>query len=84
MIKNGLNIVVFRELLGDIYFGEHYLGEKNGIRFASDVATYDEEQIKSIAHQAFKTALARNKTLYLCVDKANVLATSKIMASNCS
>ncbi|MCC2625879.1 MAG: leuB [Burkholderiales bacterium] len=77
LVKNGLNIVVFRELLGDIYFGEHYLGERNSLRFASDVAEYNEEQIKSIAHLAFKTALTRNKNL-VSVDKANVLATSKL------
>jgi len=77
LVKNGLNIVVFRELLGDIYFGEHYLGEKDGMRFASDIAEYNEEQIKSITHQAFKTALTRSKNL-VSVDKANVLATSKL------
>jgi 3-isopropylmalate dehydrogenase len=77
LVKNGLNIVIFRELLGDIYFGEHYLGEKNGMRFASDVAEYNEEQIKSIAHMAFKTAQSRKKSL-VSVDKANVLSTSKL------
>ncbi len=77
LIKNGLNIVVFRELLGDIYFGEHYLGKKDGMRYASDIAEYNEEQIKSIAHLAFKTAMSRNKNL-VSVDKANVLATSKL------
>lgn len=77
LIRNGLNIVVFRELIGDIYFGEHYLGEKNGLRFASDIAEYDENQIKSIAHHAFKIASGRTKNL-VSVDKANVLATSKL------
>lgn len=77
LIKNGLNIVVFRELIGDIYFGEHYLGEKNGQRFASDIAEYTEDQIKSIAHHAFKIARTRGKNL-VSVDKANVLATSKL------
>ncbi len=77
LIKNGLNVIIFRELLGDIYFGEHHLGEKNGIRCAFDIAEYNEEQIKSIAHMAFKTALTRNKNL-VSVDKANVLATSKL------
>lgn len=77
LIKNGLNIVVFRELIGDIYFGEHYLGEKNGMRFASDIAEYNEDQIRSIAHHAFKIASTRSKNL-VSVDKANVLATSKL------
>lgn len=77
LVKNGLNIVIFRELIGDIYFGEHYQGEKNGKRFASDIAEYNEEQIESIAHHAFKIAKTRNKKL-VSVDKANVLATSKL------
>ena len=77
LIKNGLNIIIFRELIGDIYFGEHYLGERDGKRFASDIAQYDEEQIKSIANHAFKIAQNRGKNL-VSVDKANVLATSKL------
>lgn len=77
LLANGLDIVIFRELLGDIYFGEHYLGEKNGKRYARDVAEYNEEQIKSIAEHAFKVALMRGKKL-VSVDKANVLATSKL------
>lgn len=77
LLPNGLDIVIFRELLGDIYFGEHYIGEKNGLRFASDVAEYDENQIKSIAYAAFKVARLRKKKL-ISVDKANVMATSKL------
>lgn len=76
-LSNGLDIVIFRELLGDIYFGEHYLGEKNGLRYASDIAQYDESQIKSVAHYAFRVAQTRGKNL-ISVDKANVLATSKL------
>ncbi|MFN8769664.1 MAG: 3-isopropylmalate dehydrogenase [Neisseriaceae bacterium] len=77
LIKDGLDVVVFRELLGDIYFGEHYLGEKDGKKYASDLATYDEDQIKSIAHHAFKLAKAHAKNI-VSVDKANVLSTSKL------
>lgn len=77
LVKNGLNIIIFRELLGDIYFGEHYLGHQNGLRFASDLAEYNEEQISSIAHKAFATARLRNNQL-ISVDKANVLSTSKL------
>jgi 3-isopropylmalate dehydrogenase len=77
LLEGGLDIVIFRELLGDIYFGEHSLGEKNGLRYAKDVATYDEEQIRSIAVYAFGIARSRNKNL-VSVDKANVLATSKL------
>lgn len=77
LLTNGLDIVVFRELLGDIYFGEHYLGEQNGIRYARDVAEYNEDQIRSIAIHAFNVARIRKKKL-VSVDKANVLATSKL------
>jgi 3-isopropylmalate dehydrogenase len=77
LLKDGLDIVIFRELLGDIYFGEHYLGEKNNKRHATDLAEYNENQISSIANHAFKVAMLRGKKL-VSVDKANVLATSKL------
>lgn len=77
LIPNGLDIIIFRELLGDIYFGEHFLGERNGLRYAHDIAQYDENQISSIAHYAFKVAQLRKKQV-VSVDKANVLATSKL------
>ncbi len=77
LIPNGLDIVILRELLGDIYFGEHYLGNKNGSRYASDIAEYTEEQILSIARYAFDVARLRTKKV-VSVDKANVMATSKL------
>jgi 3-isopropylmalate dehydrogenase len=77
LLKDGLDVVVFRELIADIYFGEHTLGEENNLRFGFDTARYDENQIKSIAVAAFKAAMTRNKKL-ISVDKANVLATSKL------
>ncbi|MBL4659247.1 MAG: 3-isopropylmalate dehydrogenase [Alcanivoracaceae bacterium] len=77
IIKQGVDIMIIRELLGDIYFGEHKQFTENGIRVATDVARYDEKQIKIAMHQGFKTAMARNKKL-TSVDKANVLDTSKL------
>lgn len=77
LLNAGLEIVIFRELLGDIYFGEHFIGEKNNLRYARDIAEYDENQIRSISHHAFKVAHLRNKNL-VSVDKSNVLATSKL------
>lgn len=76
-IQKGLNILIVRELIGDIYFGEHKQWSENDIRFASDVAEYNEEQIRSISHVAFKQAQNRRKKL-CSVDKANVLETSKL------
>lgn len=77
LLKEGLDIVIFRELLGDVYFGEHYLGEKNNERYASDIGEYTESQIRNIAIKAFEIAMLRGKKL-VSVDKANVLATSKL------
>jgi 3-isopropylmalate dehydrogenase len=76
-IKNGIDFVIFRELTGGIYFGEHkqYLVDEE--RFASDECVYSEGQIKEIAHAAFKAAQSRNKRV-CSVDKANVLASSKL------
>ncbi len=77
LIEQGVDIMIIRELLGDIYFGEHKQFIENGLRVATDVARYDEDQIKIAIHQGFKTAMARNNKL-VSVDKANVLDTSKL------
>jgi 3-isopropylmalate dehydrogenase len=77
LVKQGLDIIIFRELLGDIYFGKHVLELETTPKTASDMAIYDENQIASIAHFAFKTARLRKKKL-ISVDKANVLSTSKL------
>lgn len=76
-IEQGIDILFIRELLGDIYFGEKKQFVENGIRVATDVARYDENQIASVAKQAFKAALLRNKKV-TSIDKANVLASSKL------
>tara|TARA_R110000868_G_scaffold144960_4_gene364533 strand:- start:51812 stop:52909 length:1098 start_codon:yes stop_codon:yes gene_type:complete len=72
-----INFIIFRELTGGIYFGEHKQFLINGQRFASDESVYDEAKIKQIAHAAFKTAVTRRRKI-CSVDKANVLATSKL------
>ncbi|KAB8033171.1 3-isopropylmalate dehydrogenase [Fluviispira multicolorata] len=77
IIKNGIDIVIVRELLGDIYFGEHRTYIENQLRKAIDTAEYDEKQIEIVAHQSFKLALMR-KNKVTSVDKANVLDTSKL------
>lgn len=75
--KNNIDFIVLRELLGDIYFGEHRREIKNNKRVASDVAEYNEDQIAAIAHRGFQFARARHKKV-TSVDKANVLETSKL------
>jgi 3-isopropylmalate dehydrogenase len=77
LLKDGLDVVIFRELIGDVYFGEHTLGEKDGERYAFDTGTYTESQIRSIAEYAFNVARTRKKRL-ISVDKANVMAMSKL------
>ena len=80
-IKNSvikdLDILIVRELIGGIYFGEPR-GEKileNGEKCAFNTEIYSEGEIESIAHMAFNIAMVRNKKV-CSVDKANVLESS--------
>ena len=77
VIDRGVDILFIRELLGDCYFGEHKTTVENGKRVARDVSEYDEEQVASVAHVAFKAARKRGSKV-TSVDKANVLDTSKL------
>ncbi|QTD57939.1 3-isopropylmalate dehydrogenase [Parasphingorhabdus cellanae] len=75
-IAGAINLLIFRELTGDIYFGEK--GQRTtdaGLREGYDIMAYDEEEISRIAHIAFNAAQGRRKKL-CSVDKANVLQTS--------
>ncbi len=71
----GIDFIVIRELTGGIYFGEHFINEDKSS--ARDVMTYSKLEIERIAKIAFETAKIRNKKV-TSVDKANVLATSRI------
>ncbi len=77
LIASGIDVLVIRELLGGIYFGEHKTEIVNQKRKAIDVAEYTEDQISSIAHIGFQAAKQRKQKL-VSVDKANVLDTSKL------
>jgi 3-isopropylmalate dehydrogenase len=77
IIERGVDMVIVRELCGDIYFGEHTTTCQNNIRLARDVAEYDERQIAAIARTAFETAYVRSRRV-CSVHKANVLDTSKL------
>jgi len=77
IIGTGLDLLFVRELLGDVYFGEHASFTLEGKRCARDVAEYSEPQIASVAHTAFQAARRRRRNL-TSVDKANVLDTSKL------
>ena len=76
-IVGGLDLVILRELTGDIYFGQPRGRRQNaaGEREGFDTMLYSESEIRRIAHVGFRTA--RKRAHKLCsVDKANVLDTS--------
>lgn len=74
-ILKGSDILFFRELTGDIYFGEK--GRKNDGNTAYDLAEYSRHEVERIARKAFDAARTRRKKL-CSVDKANVLETSRL------
>ena len=79
-VASGLDILIVRELNGDIYFGQPrgvraapdgpFKGEREGF----DTMRYSEPEIRRIAHVAFQAAQKRSHRL-TSVDKANVLET---------
>jgi len=73
----GVDFVVVRELVSGVYFGEHRSEQVNGQEKATDIMAYTEEEIRRIAHVAFRLAEKRRKKV-CSVDKANVLATSRL------
>lgn len=81
-IVAGMDILIVRELTGDIYFGTprgHRIcedGPFKGEREAFDTMRYAETEIRRIAHVAFQAARKRNGKL-CSVDKANVLETTQ-------
>ncbi|MCC6219677.1 MAG: 3-isopropylmalate dehydrogenase [Deltaproteobacteria bacterium] len=77
IVAYGVDLLIVRELLGDIYFGEHSVMVEDGKRVAIDIARYDEDEIRAVAHVAFKAAQKRSGRL-TSVDKANVLETSRL------
>ena len=77
-VVSGLDIMIIRELTGDIYFGEPRGRRDNarGEREGFDSMHYAESEIRRIAEVGFQTAMKRNKKL-CSVDKENVLETSR-------
>jgi 3-isopropylmalate dehydrogenase len=74
----GLDILIVRELTGDIYFGEPKgIRETGGEREGFDTMRYRESEVRRITRVAFEAA--RKRSLKVCsVDKANVLETSQL------
>ena len=74
----GLDIMIIRELVGDIYFGEpRGIEVRNGERVGFNTMIYSESEIRRIAHVAFRTAQKRNKKV-CSVDKMNVLECTQL------
>jgi 3-isopropylmalate dehydrogenase len=82
-VVSGLDILILRELTGDIYFGsprglrEAPDGPFAGSREGFDTMRYAEPEIRRIAHLGFQAARKRQRRL-CSVDKANVLETSQL------
>lgn len=77
IIGDNLDILIVRELTGGIYFGDRATYEENGVVGAYDTERYTYPEIKRIVKAGFEYAMKRNKRL-TCVDKANVLDSSKL------
>ena len=74
----GLDILIVRELTGDVYFGEpRGIETRNGERVGINTMIYSESEIRRIAHVAFRAAQKRQGRL-CSVDKMNVLETTQL------
>ena len=78
-IVEGLDIVILRELTGDVYFGEPrgHRTTAGGEREGYNTMRYSESEVERIAHVAFQAARGRRGKV-CSVDKANVLETSQL------
>ncbi len=78
-VVSGLDIMIVRELTGDVYFGQPrgITTLPNGEREGVNTMRYTESEIIRIGHVAFGIAMKRNKKL-CSVDKANVLETTEL------
>lgn len=77
-VAGAIDMVIVRELNGDVYFGEKGMRKTaNGRREGYDIMSYNEDEVARIARVGFETARARRGKL-CSVDKANVLETSQL------
>jgi len=74
----GLDIMIVRELTGDVYFGEpRGIEVRNGERVGFNTMLYAESEVRRVARVAFDIAMKRGKRL-CSVEKANVLECSEL------
>ncbi|HTZ00470.1 MAG TPA: 3-isopropylmalate dehydrogenase, partial [Rhodocyclaceae bacterium] len=77
-VVSGLDILIVRELTGDIYFGQpRGIEMRDGERFGFNTMCYTESEIRRIGRVAFETARKRNRKV-CSVDKMNVLETTQL------
>ncbi len=76
IVGEGIDILIIRELVGGLYFGEKEVGVNDaGHRYVKEILEYDEQQISQILHVAFQQAMKRKKVLHN-IHKSNVLKSS--------
>lgn len=73
----GFDMLIMRELTGGLYFGDRKTERVDGVVTAVDTLSYNENEIRRIAVQAFEVAVKR-KGKVTSVDKANVLDSSRL------
>ncbi|MBZ5516235.1 MAG: 3-isopropylmalate dehydrogenase [Acidobacteriia bacterium] len=74
----GTDLVIVRELLGGIYFGNpRGIFAKNGERMGINTEIYREHEVERVAHRAFQLARTRRRKV-TSVDKANILESSRL------
>ncbi len=77
-VARQIDLMIVRELNGDVYFGEKGMRKTaDGLREGYDIMSYNEGEVRRIAHSGFTTARARKGRL-CSVDKANVLESSQL------
>ncbi len=75
-IQGGIDIIMIRELVGGLYFGEKERGEtEEGLRYVKETLEYDESEIRNILQVGFEEARKRRRVLH-SVHKSNVLMSS--------
>jgi 3-isopropylmalate dehydrogenase len=77
-VVSGLDLMIVRELTGDVYFGQpRGIEIRNGERVGFNTMLYAESEVRRVAHVAFGIAMKRGKKL-CSVEKANVLECSEL------
>lgn len=77
VLEGGIDVMIIRELIGGIYFGEKSRVDIEGGQKAWDVMAYSTPEIERITRKAYEVARKRNRKLTM-VDKANVLESSRL------